>query len=106
MFRRNFLRRITLSGVGGLATAGLIDAGGTKTVTWQVKGFTCPTCAVGLEVILRDRKGVARAAASYPRATATIEFDPTVVSEASLKSFIAEMGFTVDERNGQPRAAR
>ena len=104
MFRRNFLRRITLTGAGGLATVGLIQAE-TKTVTWRVKGFTCPTCAVGLEVMLRDHEGVKQATASYPRAIATIEFDPAVVSEAKLKSFITEMGFTVDEQAGRVGAA-
>jgi hypothetical protein len=47
---------------------------------------------------------VARAAASYPQATATIEFDPSVISVASLKSFIAEMGFTIEEQAGRARA--
>jgi len=106
MVRRNFLRRITLSGAAGLATIGVVEAGRSKTVTWRVKGFTCPTCAVGLEVMLRDLKGVQRAAASYPQAMARIEFDPAVVSEASLKSFIADMGFAVDDESGHAGATR
>jgi len=46
--------------------------------------------------MLRQKKGVARVQASYPKATVFIEFDPGLVTEASLKEFIAEMGFSVE----------
>ncbi len=72
----------------------------TKTVTWRVRGFTCVTCAVGLEVMLRRQKGVKSAEASYPDATVTIQFHPELVSEASLRSFITDIGFTADEQKG------
>ncbi len=98
MVRRSFLRRIAIGSAAGLAPAGFMEGAKTTTVTWRVKGFTCPACAVGLEVMLRERTGVARATASYPQAIATIEFDPAAVSEACLKSFIMEMGFRVEER--------
>ena len=65
-------------------------------MTYRVRGFSCITCAVGLEVMLRQKKGVARVQASYPKATVFIEFDPGLVTEASLKEFIAEMGFSVE----------
>ena len=44
-------------------------------------------------VMLRREKGVAWAKASYPDANVTIEFDPKEVTEDSLKSYIASMGF-------------
>jgi copper chaperone CopZ len=96
MFRRNFIQRITVGGAGGLAAIGAAEAGEKKTVTYRVKGFSCITCAVGLEVLLRQKKGIARVEASYPKATVSIEFDPAVVTEASLKGFISEMGFTAE----------
>jgi copper chaperone CopZ len=97
MFRRNFIRRITIGGAGGLAAIGAADASEKERVTYRVKGFSCITCAVGLEVMLRQKKGVARAQASYPKATVFIEFDRGLLTEASLRGFIADMGFSAEE---------
>lgn len=93
MFRRKFLQRITFAGAG-LATAAVSQ---TKTVSYHVKGFTCITCAVGLETLLRRQKGITRAEASYPSGIVHIDFDPALVTEKTLKDFIGEMGFTVEE---------
>ena len=90
MFRRNFIQRITLAGATGLA-----QASNHKTATYQVKGFSCPTCAVGLDTMLRGQKGVVRSHSTYPEGIVTIEVDPDLVNDATLRSFIAEQGFTV-----------
>lgn len=112
MIRRQFIKLATLTGATGLASLGAfgalekhetkdaINAAETKAVTWHVHGFTCVTCAVGLEVMLRQQKGVKSAEASYPNATVTIQFHPETVSEASLRSFITDIGFTADEQKG------
>ena len=109
MIRRQFIKLATLTGATGLASFGALETkaskraihtAGTKTVTWHVHGFTCVTCAVGLEVMLRQQKGVESASASYPNASVTIQFHPDVVSEASLKAFITETGFTAGEQKG------
>jgi copper chaperone CopZ len=98
MFRRQFIHRMTLTGVGGLAISGSAKAAdGYKAVTYQVEGFTCVTCAVGLEVMLRRENGVARAEASYPKRSVLIEFDPALVTERALNQYIGEMGFSVKE---------
>jgi copper chaperone len=97
VFRRHFLQRIALAGAGGLAASGTIEASENKTVTYRVQGFTCVTCAVGLETMLQREKGIASAKASYPKATVIIQFDPKLVTESLLKGFIAEMGFHVEE---------
>jgi copper chaperone CopZ len=109
MIRRQFIKLAALTGATGLASIGAVEtsaaqraihAAGTKTVTWHVQGFTCLTCAVGLEVMLRQQKGVISAEASYPNASVTIQFHPNEVSEAKLRSFISEIGFTADEQKG------
>jgi copper chaperone CopZ len=87
MFRRNFLQRIALGTSVGLTAK-------SKTVTYHVKGFTCVTCAVGLDTLLQRQKGVVRSKSSYRDATTTVEFNPELVTEKELKAFIAEMGFT------------
>lgn len=109
MIRRQFIKLATLAGATGLASFGALEtnhakdvvhAAGTETITWRVQGFTCVTCAVGLEVMLRQQKGVASASASYPNASVTVRFHPNEVSEAKLRAFISETGFTVDEKKG------
>jgi hypothetical protein len=50
---------------------------------------------VGLEVMLRQQKGVTRANASYQENKVVIGFDADLTSEKSLKDFIAGCGFSV-----------
>ncbi|HXE11388.1 MAG TPA: heavy-metal-associated domain-containing protein [Bryobacteraceae bacterium] len=99
MLRRNFLQRLTFAGAGGLAVLGKADVGETVKVTYSIKGFTCVTCAVGLDTLLRQQKGVIRSQSSYPEAKSVIVFDPRLISESELKAFIAEMGFSVAEEH-------
>ena len=95
MFRRSFIQRITCAGVAGLATSAATKAGQHKSVTYRVTGFSCVTCAVGLEALLRRQNGITRADAKYPSGMVHIDFDPALISEKMLKSYIAEMGFGV-----------
>ena len=100
MFRRNFIQQITLASAGvGVASAVTTQAREHKTITYHIKGFTCPTCAVGLDTMLGQQKGVIQSKSSYPDARTVIEFDPHVVTEASLKAFIADLGFTAEEEH-------
>lgn len=110
MIRRQFIKLAALTGATGIASLGALDAlktkethtareaTETKTVTWRVRGFTCVTCAVGLETMLRQQKGVASAEASYPDANVTIQFDPRTVTETSLRTFITSIGFGTEEK--------
>jgi copper chaperone len=89
MIRRQFLAGAAAAAIG---TANPIEK---TSVIYHIKGFTCVPCAVGLETILRQRRGVLRVQASYPKASACIEFEPSLVTEKALKQYIAEMGFSV-----------
>lgn len=116
MIRRQFIKLVTLTGATGFASLGALDGFDrnsakaaldsphtkteTKTVIWRVRGFTCVTCAVGLETMLRQQKGVKSTQASYPNSTVTIQFHPDEVSEASLRAFITDIGFTAEKQKG------
>jgi len=102
MERRRFVQMMTLAGAGGLAAveAAKHAVGETRTVSYRVKGFTCITCAVGLETMLRQEKGVKWVKATYPEAQVEIRYDPSTVSEDALRGFISELGFTAEpEKN-------
>jgi Cu+-exporting ATPase len=96
MQRRRFVQMMTLAGVGTVAGAELARSGETKTVAYRVKGFTCVTCAVGLETMLREQKGVRWVKATYPEARVTIRYAPAMTTEAQLRGFISELGFTAE----------
>jgi Cu+-exporting ATPase len=104
MDRRKFLSRVMTGVAGTTVGLGVVKAGlhradaaaeKKRTVAYKVKGFTCVTCATGLEVMLLRQKGVARAAASYPDARVVIGFDDKLISEDTLKEFITSCGFAV-----------
>ena len=96
MQRRRFVQMMTLAGAGTLTAAELAHTGETKTVSYRVKGFTCVTCAVGLETMLREQKGVKWVKATYPEALVTIRYDASSVSEPTLRGFISDLGFIAE----------
>ena len=100
MLRRRFIQLMTVAaGVEGLATLSTLEAGDAKTVAYNVKGFTCITCAVGLETLLGREKGVVSAKASYPDASVVIRYQPATITEDQLKRLIADMGFTAEPKH-------
>src|SRR5579883_555112 len=112
MIRRQFLKLATLTGATGVASFAALDALRSdpapstpdpmdiQTVTWRVRGFTCVTCAVGLETLLRREKGVVAANATYPQGMVTIQYRPSLVNQAALRSTIAELGFSAGDNPG------
>jgi hypothetical protein len=58
-----------------------------------VKGFTCVTCAVGLEVMLRQQKGVTRANASYRENKVVIGFDANLTTESRSRILLPAAAF-------------
>ena len=100
MFRRQFVQFMATIGASSVATLAAADAKGMKTVTYVVKGFSCVTCAVGLDTMLGKQKGIVWSKSSYPDGVARIQYDPKEVTEAQIKAFISEMGFTVTEERG------
>lgn len=101
MQRRRFVQMMTLASAGTLAAAELAHASETRTVVYHVKGFTCITCAVGLETLLRQQKGVKGVKATYPEARVTVRYDPASLTEAALRGFISELGFTPEEETAR-----
>jgi copper chaperone CopZ len=96
MFRRQFVQLMTLVSAAGLATLATGENNDIHTVTYRVKGFSCVTCAVGLDAMLQQQKGVRGSRSTYPDGRVVVKFDPNVVTDASLQAFIAGMGFTVE----------
>jgi copper chaperone CopZ len=97
MIRRQFVQLVAALGTTGVAAIAAADTTGTKMVTYVAKGFSCVTCAVGLDTMLQKQKGVSWSKSTYPDGIVKIKFDPREIKEESLKAFISEMGFRVEE---------
>ena len=65
----------------------------TRTAKYDIEGFTCVTCAVGLDSLLADRKGIVKSKSSYPDRTSVVEYNPEILTEAEIKGYIQELGF-------------
>ena len=99
MFRRRFFKVMTLATAGGLVPLEAMAAGASKIVTYRVSGFSCITCATGLDAMLRQQKGITSSASTYPQGIATIAFDPEQITEKTIMAFIASLGFTVEDEH-------
>jgi copper chaperone CopZ len=90
-----------MASVGGLAPLEAVSAAPTQTVMYQVKGFTCITCATGLDTLLSQQKGIASSKSTYPEGKVTVTFDPNRITKQAIVAFIADLGFTVqpDHKN-------
>ncbi len=71
MFRRRFLQLVTMASVGSLAPLEAMAAS-QQTVTYFVKGFSCITCATGLDTMLSQQKGITSSKSTYPEGKVTV----------------------------------
>jgi copper chaperone CopZ len=95
MIRRNFLRLMTLASVSGLASIESLAAEPTQTMTYQVKGFSCVTCATGLDAMLGRQRGIKSSKSTYPAGVVTVCFNPDQITEQRIIGFVEELGFSV-----------
>jgi copper chaperone CopZ len=95
MFRRRFLQLMTLASANSLASIESLATESTRTATYQVKGFSCITCATGLDTMLTRQKGIKSSKSTYPAGVVTVCFNPDRITEERIVAFIAELGFTV-----------
>ncbi len=97
MFRRRFLQLATLASVGGLASLEVMAAEKGQTAILHVKGFSCITCATGLNTMLGQEKGIISSKSTYPEGKVTVTFDPRQTSEKAIIDFIASLGFAAEK---------
>jgi len=96
MFRRRFLQFVPLMSAACLTPLKAAAKNKNQIVTLRVKGFSCITCATGLDAMLCRQKGVASSKSTYPEGIVKVAFDPEEISTKRIASFIGELGFTVE----------
>ncbi len=106
MFRRQFVQLITLAGAGSMALLSARGATDVSTITYHVKGFSCVTCAVGLDTMLQKHRGIQSSQSTYRDGRVIVTFAPEEVSDMAIRQFIHEMGFTVEDSSANDDAGR
>jgi copper chaperone CopZ len=98
MNRRHFIGTFAGGGAGvALLKSGLAHkmVKENTSVTWTVKGFSCITCAVGLETILRQQEGITRATATYPSGRVQVGFNSSAIAVQRIKQLVEDAGFEI-----------
>jgi hypothetical protein len=98
MIRRRFLQLMTLASAGGIAPLTSFAAETARDVTYNVKGFSCATCATGLDTMLSRQAGIVSSKSTYPEGVVKVSYLPDKTSEQWIAAFITDLGFTVDGR--------
>jgi Cu+-exporting ATPase len=96
MIRRRFLQIMTMASAAGLAPLEAMAAGTRRDMTFHVKGFSCITCATGLDTMLGQQRGIVSSKSTYPEGKVAVTFDPNRITEQAIVTFISELGFTVE----------
>ena len=96
MLRRRFLQLVALSSAGVLAPLDAMEEATARSVTFRVKGFSCPTCGVGLDTMLCQKKGIISSKSTYPEGKVRVSFNSDKITESAVEAFIADMGFIVE----------
>ncbi len=99
MIRRQFLRVIGLAGMSSLPLVTRAASNEKQIIKYRIKGFTCVTCAVGLDTMLERTSGVVWSRSSYAESNATICFQPDLITEQALRASIREMGFSAEKQS-------
>jgi len=86
---------MTFASANSLASIESLAAEPTRTAAYQVKGFSCITCATGLDTMLCRQKGIKSSKSTYPAGVVTVCFHPGQIAEQQIVAFIEELGFTV-----------
>ncbi len=62
-------------------------------VTIDIAGMRCGACAAGIELMLGKKKGIKNAKVSLNERTATVEYDPAMVTASDLAKAVNDIGY-------------
>lgn len=63
--------------------------------TYQLETFTCPSCTMKLEGMLKQTKGVKDYQVLFNSSKIKLEYDENLVDSETIKNNIARLGFEV-----------
>ena len=63
----------------------------------QVSGMSCGGCQLLVKEALEEQEGVAQVEASYLNGVVAVDYDPDMISMATISAVIEQQGFRVQE---------
>ncbi|MCX5998664.1 MAG: cation transporter, partial [Chloroflexi bacterium] len=63
-----------------------------KQTSLRITGMTCATCASTVEKSLSETAGVSKASVNVATEKATIEYDPSIISQQDLVDAVVKAG--------------
>lgn len=98
MVRRHFLQGIAASSGAVLGVGGANRRADDRTTAqMHVRGFYCPTCAVGLETVLGRQEGIINAKATYPEGRLTVGYHAALITRNRIEEIIRGCQFEVKD---------
>jgi len=98
MFRRHFLQLMTLASAGSLTPLQGFAGEAARNVTYEVRGFSCITCATGLDTMLNQQRGIVSSKSTYPEGMVKVGYIAENITEERIAGFITDLGFKVEAR--------
>jgi copper chaperone CopZ len=89
---------MTLAGAASVPAMRAATKNSQLIVTYKISGFTCVTCAVGLDVMLQRQKGISWSKSDYQAAKTSVCYQPDLVSDEAIRTAIADMGFIAEKQ--------
>lgn len=68
-----------------------------ETITFNIDGMHCTSCAMNIDGELEDTEGVISAETSYAKAKTVVHYDPTKVEPQQLKEVIESLEYSAKE---------
>ncbi len=69
-----------------------------QTKKYSITGMDCGSCAVSIEMLLKNQAGVKSAKVSFDNKEAIIEFDDAQFNFQEIEKIINQMGYTLTEK--------
>jgi Cu+-exporting ATPase len=70
----------------------------TQTISLDISGMSCASCAGGVEATLARTPGIVQARVNFAASKAIIEYDPQKINLPQIAKFVKEMGYAVVAR--------
>lgn len=65
---------------------------------YSVQGMDCGSCALSIEMLLKNQAGVKSAKVSFENKEADIEFDDAAFNFKEVEKIVKQMGYTINEK--------
>lgn len=72
----------------------------TKRLEFHVKGMSCAACANRIEKTLKKLDGIEQASVNLALATASVTYEPDLITPERMKKAVEKIGFSLEEKDG------